>query len=107
MSKLEFRADMEDGTYCCGAMEIGHFTKAYRSEQEWGQYLWGSEWAKEKKQPIAWHGVTKPSVQKATEKTLKKMGFKMVGRWRNDSNELLKFWLYVPKIKAKKKRRKK
>lgn len=106
VSKPEFRAEMTDGTYCCGAMEIGKFTKAFKQDYNptYGPFLWDSEWKKEKREPIAWHGIT-DHTQKEAEKSLKKMGFKVVGRWLNDSGNLLKFWLYVPKIK--KNRRKK
>ncbi len=106
MSKPEFQAEMTEGTYCCGVMEIGKFTKGYRDSMTYLDVLWGTSWAVEKKAPIAWHGVTKTKTQKSTEKALKKMGFKVKGTWLNDSGEELKFWLYVPKTKKKKARKK-
>ena len=101
--KPEFRADILDYRTCCSLIEIGRFRHEYK-QATWDGVLWESEWKNHKSPYECWFGVTNSKTQKATEKALKKMGFKTKTKWLNDDGQTLRLWVYVHKPKKRRKK---
>lgn len=100
----EFRANRNDSAYCCGLMELGKFTQAYKADNYYEEYLYGSDWEGAKDPELAWFGVTNSKTQEEAEKSLKKMGFKVKAKWKNGDGQTLRMWVYTYKPKKKRKK---
>lgn len=105
VAKPEFRADIMNSATCCSLLELGRFSRGYKTTP-WSGVLWESEWKETRSPNECFFGVTNSRTQKGAEKSLKKMGFKVKAKWKNGDGQTLRMWVYTYKP-TKKKRRKK